>query len=162
MKYKHMKSIAIILILFVVSSSSIDAQNPIIQTNYTADPAPMVYNNKLYLYTSHDEDNSTWFTMDDWRLYSTNDMVNWTDHGTILKYTDFKWAKSDAWAQQCVERNGKFYMYVPLTTRENNRSAIGVAVADNPLGPFYDPLGKPLVQTDWGDIDPTVFIDDDG
>lgn len=157
-----MKSIAIILILFVVSSSSIDAQNPIIQTNYTADPAPMVYNNKLYLYTSHDEDNSTWFTMNDWRLYSTDDMVNWTDHGIILKYTDFKWAKSDAWAAQCVERNGKFYMYVPLTTLENNRSAIGVAVADSPLGPFYDPLGKPLVQTDWGDIDPTVFIDDDG
>ena len=69
------------------------AQNPIIQTNYTADPAPMVYNDKVYLYTTHDEDNSTWFTMNDWRLYTTSDMVNWTDHGAVLSYTDFSWAK---------------------------------------------------------------------
>lgn len=138
------------------------AQNPIIQTNYTADPAPMVYNDRLYLYTSHDEDGSTWFTMDNWKLYSTNDMVNWTDHGVILSYTDFEWGKSDAWAAQCVERDGKFYMYVPMISKINNRGAIGVAVADSPYGPFYDPLGKPLVQSEWGDIDPTVLIDDNG
>ena len=48
------------------------AQNPIVQTAYTADPAPLVYNDKLYLYTSHDEDDSTWFTMNDWKLYSTD------------------------------------------------------------------------------------------
>ena len=138
------------------------AQNPIIQTCYTAAPAPMVYNDKVYLYTTHDEDNSTWFTMDDWRLYTTNDMVNWTDHGAVLRYSDLSWAKGDAWAPQCIERNGKFYMYVPVISKINNRGAIGVAVADSPYGPFYDPLGKPLVQSEWGDIDPTVFIDDDG
>lgn len=141
---------------------SAHAQNPIIQTMYTADPAPMVYNDKMYLYTTHDEDGSTWFTMNDWKLYTTDDMVNWTDHGVVLKYTDFEWAKGDAWAAQCIERNGKFFMYVPVISKENNRGAIGVAVADSPYGPFYDPLGKPLVQTDWGDIDPTVMIDDDG
>lgn len=138
------------------------AQNPIIQTNYTADPAPMVYNDKVYLYTTHDEDNSTWFTMNDLKLYTTSDMVNWTDHGTVFAYTDFSWAKGDAWASQCIERGGKFYLYVPVTSGINNRPAIGVAVSDSPYGPFYDPLGKPLVQSDWGDIDPTVFIDDDG
>ena len=63
---------------------SATAQNPIVQTMYTADPAPMVYNGKMYLYTSHDEDESTWFTMNDWKLYSTEDMVNWTDHGVAL------------------------------------------------------------------------------
>lgn len=89
-------------------SGAVSAQNPIIQTNYTADPAPMVYNGRLYVYTTHDEDDSTWFTMNDWKVYSTNDMVNWTDHGTILSYNDFEWAKRDAWAAQCVERNGKF------------------------------------------------------
>ena len=151
-----------IITLYAAGSQNIQAQKPFVQTNYTADPAPMVYNDRMYVYTSHDEDNSTWFTMDDWRVYSTNDMVNWTDHGAILHYTHFTWARSDAWAPQCIERNGKFYMYVPLTSKENNRSAIGVAVANTPLGPFYDPLGKPLAQTDWGDIDPTVFIDDDG
>ena len=49
-----------------------------------------------------------------------------------------------------------------MKDRKSNRSAIGVAVADNPYGPFYDPIGAPLVQSSWGDIDPTVFIDDDG
>jgi len=157
-----MKIKSIILVLIMLASVSLYAQNPIIQTNYTADPAPMVYKDKLYLYTSHDEDNSTWFTMNDWRLYTTNDMVNWTDHGTVLAYTDFKWAKGDAWAPQCIERNGKFYMYVPMIA-QNNRPSIGVAVADSPYGPFFDPLGKPLVQTElYNDIDPTVFIDNDG
>ncbi|GAB3830449.1 hypothetical protein [Pontibacter rugosus] len=66
---------------FCLVSFLAQAQNPIIQTAYTADPAPMVYNDKLYLYTSHDEDGSTWFTMNDWKLYTTDDMVNWTDHG---------------------------------------------------------------------------------
>lgn len=156
-----MKSLFLSSLLVVMGTSGL-AQNPIIQTNYTADPAPMVYNDKVYLYTTHDEDNSTWFTMNDWRLYTTNDMVNWTDHGAVLSYTDFKWAKGDAWAPQCIERDGKFYMYVPMISNINNRGAIGVAVADSPYGPFYDPLGKPLVQSEWGDIDPTVFIDDDG
>ena len=67
-----MKSLFLSSLLVVVSTSGL-AQNPIIQTNYTADPAPMVYNDKVYLYTTHDEDNSTWFTMNDWRLYTTRD-----------------------------------------------------------------------------------------
>ncbi|MBT2620018.1 glycoside hydrolase family 43 protein [Chryseobacterium sp. ISL-6] len=138
----------------------VTAQNPIAQTAYTADPAPMVYNDRLYVYTTHDEDDSTWFTMNNWKVFSTNDMVNWTDHGVILSYNDFDWAKRDAWAAQCIERNGKFFMYVPMISKTNNKGAIGVAVADNPFGPFHDPLGKPLVQSEWGDIDPTVFLDD--
>lgn len=159
---KHYKPYLIALFASLFFDYEVFAQNPIIQTTYTADPAPMVYNDRLYVYTTHDEDESTWFNMNNWRVYSTNDMVNWTDHGVILSYTDFEWAKGDAWAAQCVEKNGKFYLYVPAISKTNNRGAIGVAVADSPLGPFYDPLGKPLVQSEWGDIDPTVFIDDDG
>lgn len=136
-------------------------QNPIIQTNYTADPAPMVHDGKVFLYTSHDEDASTWFTMNDWRLYTTEDMVNWTDHGTVLHYNAFEWAKMNAWAPAAVERNGQFYMYVPITARDG-RNGIGVAVADSPYGPFRDPLGKPLISNSQDDIDPAVFIDDDG
>ncbi|WP_111308206.1 glycoside hydrolase family 43 protein [Confluentibacter sediminis] len=155
-----MKKIIVILII-LLSYSIIEAQNPIVQTNYTADPAPMVYNGKVYLYTSHDEDESTWFTMNDWRLYTTEDMVNWTDHGAVLSYKEFSWGKMNAWAPQCIERKGKFYMYVPITDREG-KNGIGVAVADSPYGPFIDPLGKPLISNSNADIDPTVFIDDDG
>lgn len=159
MKEKVLNTLNIGLLLTGLSFS---AQNPIVQTAYTADPAPMVYNGRLYVYTTHDEDDSTWFTMNNWKVFSTNDMVNWTDHGVILSYNDFDWAKRDAWAAQCIERNGKFFMYVPMISKTNNKGAIGVVVADSPFGPFHDPLGKPLVQSEWGDIDPTVFIDDDG
>jgi arabinoxylan arabinofuranohydrolase len=150
----------LVVILLGICPGISMAQNPIIQTNYTADPAPLVYNGKVYLYTSHDENGSTWFTMNDWRLYSTEDMVNWTDHGAVLSYDDFDWAKYNAWAGQCIERNGKFYFFVPVTDRDR-RNGIGVAVGDSPYGPFYDPLGKPLVQNSMADIDPTVFIDED-
>ena len=143
------------------------ADNPIVQNIYTADPAPMVSGDTLYLYTSHDEDKlvKNFYTMNDWKCYSTKDMVNWTDHGTVLSRDDFKWMDTKdprAWAPQCVERNGKFYMYVPVH-KKNGGMVIGVGVSDKPTGPFVDAIGKPLVdEGDWNDIDPTVFIDDDG
>lgn len=133
------------------------ADNPIVQTIYTADPAPMVVGDTVYLCTSHDEDVTVddFFTMNDWRVYSSKDMVNWTDHGSPLSYHSFSWATGKAWAPHCVERDGKFYFYVPVS------DAIGVAVADNPLGPYEDAIGEPLVQN-YQYIDPTVFVDDDG
>ena len=136
------------------------ADNPIIQTIYTADPAPLVYNGRVYLYTGRDEDNSTYFTMKQWRVWSSADMVNWTDHGSPLSLTSFSWASNNAWAGQTVYRNGKFYWYVPMTVRATGQMGIGVAVSTSPTGPFTDAIGHPLVSN--GQIDPTVFIDDDG
>ncbi len=59
------------------------AENPLIQTNYTPDAAPMVYNDTVFLYTGHDEDNATGFIMYNYLLYTSTDLVNWTDHGVI-------------------------------------------------------------------------------
>jgi hypothetical protein len=87
-------------------------------------------------------------------------MVNWTDHGSVLSYKDFEWSRGDAWAGQCIYRNGKFYYYLPVN-QKNGGNAIGVAVSDSPTGPFKDALGKPLL-TGYGYIDPTVYIDNDG
>ncbi|WP_438022156.1 glycoside hydrolase family 43 protein [Sorangium sp. So ce233] len=142
--------------------SAARADNPIVQTFYTADPAPMVHEGTLYLYTSHDEDVSVnnFYTMNDWRLYSTTDMVNWTDHGSPASYRTFRWGTGDAWAPQGIARNGKYYLYVPLNNATGAR--IGVGVSDNVAGPFMDPLGKELAATGSGNIDPTVFVDDDG
>lgn len=136
------------------------ADNPFVQTLYTADPAPMVYDGALYVYTSHDEDGASYYEMNDWRLYKTTDMQNWTDLGSPMGYKTFSWATGDAWAGQCIERNGKFYYYVPVAV--NGGTAIGVGVADKPEGPFKDAIGKPLVGPGYGNIDPTVFIDNDG
>ncbi|MBR7037960.1 MAG: family 43 glycosylhydrolase [Oscillospiraceae bacterium] len=139
------------------------ADNPIVQDIYTSDPAPMVYGDTLYVYTGHDADGADNFVMPDWQCRSTTDMQNWTDHGTILSYKDFSWAQEDtAWAAQCIERNGKFYLYVTLVPAATGGRAIGVAVADSPTGPFKDAIGKPLCGPNWDFIDPTVFIDDDG
>jgi hypothetical protein len=138
------------------------ADNPIIQTKYTADPAPMVYNDTVFLYTSHDEDDATGFKMFNWMLYTSTDMVNWTDHGIIASLQTFSWSTNNgAWAPQCVYKKGKFYLYCPVA-QKNGSMAIGVAVSDSPYGPFTDPLGKPLIANSRDDIDPTVFIDDDG
>src|SRR5687767_7761147 len=136
------------------------ADNPIVQTIYTADPAPIVHDGRVYLYTGHDEDGSTWFTMREWRVYSSADMVNWTDHGSPMNLATFSWASADAWAGHVAQRNGRFYWYVPVKNRATGRMAIGVGVSDSPTGPFRDALGRPLVEN--GEIDPNVFIDDDG
>jgi len=142
--------------------SAARADNPIVQTNYTADPAPMLHEGTLYLYTSHDEDVSVdnFYTMNDWRLYSTEDMVNWTDHGSPAGLHTFSWATDNAWAPQGIFRNDKYYLFVPLNN--NTGARIGVSVSANVAGPFMDPLGKQLAATGSGNIDPTVFIDDDG
>ena len=137
-----------------------NAQNPIIQTKFTADPAPLVYHDTVFLFTGHDEDNAFGFMMKDWLLYTSTDMVNWTDRGVVASLKDFKWLNADngAWALQCVQRNGKFYLYCPVP----DGKGIGVLVADSPYGPFKDPIGKPLIKNSKEDIDPTVLIDDDG
>ena len=139
------------------------ADNPLVQTSYTSDPAPLVYDGVFYMYTGHDADGAKDYVMPDWKCFSSTDMQNWTDHGTILPESTFEWAgENSAWAAQCIERDGKFYMYVTVVPKNGGGRAIGVAVADSPIGPFKDALGKPLCGPDWAFIDPTVFIDNDG
>jgi arabinoxylan arabinofuranohydrolase len=148
------------------------AANPVVRDRYTADPAVLVDNGRLYLYTGHDEagENATTFHMRDWRVYSTCDMRTWVDHGSPLSVASFAWASKDAFAADVTKKNGKYYMYVPVRRAADNAFAIGVAVADQPAGPFADARGTPLITNDmtletpnyWDDIDPAVFVDDDG
>ena len=137
------------------------ANMPVVQTKFTADPAPVVINGKVFLYTTHDEDGAGGFQMFDWLLYTSDDMVNWEDHGAVASLDDFKYydGKNGAWAEQVIEANGAYYMYCPI-----HGHGIGVLMSDSPYGPFSDPLGEPLVwqKEHWNDIDPTVWIDDDG
>ena len=156
--------IAMVLAIVTVWSSVCLADNPVVQTKFTADPAPIVVGDTVYLITSHDEDDARGFHMMDWLCYSSKDMVNWTDHGAIASLATFPWAvqANDAWAPQCVERDGKFYLYVPISVKGWPKNVIAVAVADNPLGPYKDVLGHPLIDKANGYIDPTAFVDDDG
>ena len=155
------KSAAIAALMLLATGAK--AQNPFVQTWCTSDPAPMVHNGTMYVYTGHDEDGADFFWMQEWRVYSTQDMVNWQDHGSPLALETFSWADDRAWAGQTIERDGKFYWYICAHSKISNGMAIGVAVSDSPTGPFKDALGKPLFENgSWDHIDPTVMIDDDG
>ncbi|MEO6359472.1 MAG: glycoside hydrolase family 43 protein [Sphingomicrobium sp.] len=146
--------------------------NPIIRDRFTADPAPLVVGDTLYLYTGHDQAaDGVMFDMRDWLVFSTKDMKTWTPHAPIMKATDFKWAKEAAWASQAIEKNGKFYFYAAVGHDDSHPGmAIGVAVSDSPTGPFTDARGSALITNQmtpegthtWEDIDPTVYTDDDG
>jgi len=146
--------------------------NPVIRYKYTADPAAMVYKNIFYLYTGHDvcPPGQERYVMNDWCVFSSEDMKTWTEHPTPLHVSDFKWARGDAWASQVIERNGKFYWYVAVEHGSIPGKAIGVAVSDSPTGPFKDAKGSAIITNNlttkytkisWDDIDPTVIIDDD-
>jgi len=144
--------------------------NPIITTKYTADPSAIVYGDKVYLYTGHDEapPGKEGYMMNEWLCFSSTDMVTWTEHASPLKVKDFAWAKADAWASQVIERNGKFYWYAAVEHATVQGKAIAVAVAEKPEGPFKDARGAALITNDmtsaeskmmWDDIDPSVIID---
>ena len=166
-----LESILDSLMLQSAVKGEISLNLPLFQTKYTADPAPLVVGDRLFLFTSHDaspedipdlnEKSSAGFFMYDWLLWSTTDMVNWTEHGAVASLKDIPWRSREngAWAIQTVERDGKYYLYAPL-----HGHGIAVLKADSPYGPFEDPLGKPLVwdQSNWFDIDPSVYTDTDG
>jgi hypothetical protein len=146
-------------------------QNPLFTDAFTADPAATVIGDRLYLYVGQDKATpGGWFNMPNWLCYSTTDMKSWTAHGPVLAAKDFVNANSGAaWAAQVVQKEGKFYFYVTLDRPEGH--FITVAMGDSPTGPFNEATpGKPLITdamtTDShranSDIDPTVFIDDDG
>ncbi|MEL0456301.1 family 43 glycosylhydrolase [Flavobacteriaceae bacterium SZ-1-7] len=154
-------SLTVLLVLMVIQGF---AQNPFITHMYTADPSARVFNDTLYVFPSHDKDDAVKFTMEDWHVFSTTDMKTWTDHGVAFSLNDLNWATFQAWAPDCIYRNGKYYFYYPV-----EHSKIGVAVGDKPYGPFKDPLNEPLIHTNSEGvvcnrdfIDPAVFIDDDG
>ena len=158
-----MKKLLFTLLTFHFSLFTSSAQNPFVQTWCTSDPAPMVHDGTMYVYTGHDEDGADFFWMQEWRVYSTQDMVNWQDHGSPLALESFSWADDRAWASQTIERDGKFYWYICAHSKLSGGMAIGVAVSDSPTGPFRDAIGKPLYEDGkWDHIDPTVMIDDDG
>lgn len=172
------KKIAAFFIL-IASTISMNAQqvivskgNPIITDKYTADPAALVYGDSVYLYAGHDvaPRNKHTYEMHEWLCYSSSDLITWKEHPSPLNVKAFSWSKGDAWASQVIERNGKFFWYVATEHASVHGKAIGIAVADNPRGPFKDARGTALITNDmtkatdisWDDIDPSVFIDDDG
>ena len=144
------------------------AQNPIINSQFTADPTARVFNGKIYLYPSHDipspiEKLKTWFCMPDYHVFSSSNLTDWEDHGVIVSQDKVPWVQDGSytmWAPDCVCKDGKYYFYFPAAPKgEEKGFGVGVAIADHPEGPFM-PMWKPIEGIHG--IDPCVLIDRDG
>ncbi|GAB3665468.1 glycoside hydrolase family 43 protein [Echinicola sediminis] len=146
--------------------------NPVITEKFTADPAAIVHQDTVFLYVGHDQKEPPHhgYEMHEWLIYSSTDMVNWEERAAVDVKETFSWAADDAWAAEVIEKDGKFYWFVTVSHKDIHGKAIGIAVADSPVGPWKDALGHALITNDmttdakisWDDIDPTVYIDDDG
>ncbi len=154
--------------LAVATPTRTVADYPIASHRHLADPAAMVYDGRVYIYCSNDDDSPLegGYDMKSLVCVSSSDLKNWTDHGEVIRVPGAASWATHTWAPAAIERNGKFYLYFA-----NNGSNIGVAVSDSPAGPFVDPIGRPLVTANTPGVlpaqniwvfDPAVFIDDDG
>ena len=143
------------------------AQNPIIRDQFAADPTARVFNNKVYVYPSHDifppeGQRQDWFCMEDYHVFSSENLTDWTDHGMIVTQNKVPWVRPDSysmWAPDCVYRNGKYYFYFPSAPKDGRGFGIGVAVADSPEGPF---TCEPEPIKGISGIDPCVLLASDG
>ena len=143
------------------------AQNPVITDLFSADPTARVFNNKVYVYPSHDilppeGQRQDWFCMEDYHVFSSENLTEWTDHGMIVTQNKVPWVRPNSysmWAPDCVYRNGKYYFYFPSSPASGGGFAVGVAIADNPEGPFV-PEPQPIKGVNG--IDPCVLQASDG
>jgi hypothetical protein len=163
---------SMMLVLVLTQVNQLHAQNPIVRDQFSADPSARVFGNKVYVFPSHDilategKGRVGWFCMEDYHVFSSSNLTDWTDHGMIITQNKIPWVRPDSysmWAPDCIERNGKYYFYFPTSPKDTSAYGrgftVGVAVADKPEGP-YTPEQTPIKGVHG--IDPNVFIDKDG
>ena len=154
-------------VVLCLAATAANAQNPIIRDQFTADPTARVFNDKVYLYPSHDivppaGQRQDWFCMEDYHVFSSENLTDWTDHGVIVTQNKVPWVRPDSysmWAPDCIERNGKYYFYFPSAPKDGRGFGVGVAIADRPEGPF---ICEPEPIKGINGIDPCVLQASDG
>jgi len=169
---KSFKPFLLVLSSFIIFSSNYTfAQNPVIRNQFTADPAARVFNDTVYLYTSHDilanknRGRVGWFCMEDYHVFSSTNLTDWTDHGVIVSQDKVPWVNSKAyamWAPDCIYKNGKYYLYFPAPAKGTGFRrgfSIGVAVSNTPYGHFT-PQPEPIKGVHG--IDPNILISKSG
>jgi hypothetical protein len=168
-KNTHLLSVAALLLYNGLAF----AQNPVVRDQFSADPSARVFNGRVYVFPSHDilaqkgKGRPGWFCMEDYHVFSSSDLTNWTDHGVIVSQNKVEWVDSTSysmWAPDCIFRNGKYYFYFPANNKNINMNgrkgfSIGIAISDKPEGPYIPQL-EPIKGAPG--IDPNVFIDKDG
>lgn len=137
--------------------------NPVFPGWY-ADPEGAVFGDEYWIYPTYSAPFDDQTYMD---AFSSKDLVNWTKHSKVLSKENISWLRSALWAPAVIQANGQYYFFFGANNILSNDEigGIGVAVADNPAGPFKDVLGKPLIGkivNGAQPIDQFVFRDDDG
>lgn len=157
----------------------LDDTNPLMTQRFGADPYAMVYEDRVYFYMTADSfeydaagniKENSYSTINKINVISTDDMINFTDHGSIYaagaggaaKWARNSWAPAAAW--KMIDGKPKFFLYFA-----DAGGGIGVLTSDSPTGPFTDPLGKGLITRNTPNcanvlwlFDPAVLVDDDG
>ena len=151
------------LALLALAVAPVAANTLIFSLRYTADPAPVVVNDTMYITMTHDLNGATSYNMYDYSQMSTTDAVNFVDHGIVFDARTAQWGPKGAWAQQIIQMESGFYLYWPNILTHEQGDGVGVAFSPNITGPFVDftPDYYPGTFMLAGD-DPTVFRDDDG
>ena len=136
--------------------------NPLFPGWY-ADPEGVVFGNEYWIYPTWSRPFDEQLFMD---AFSSRDLVHWTRHEKVLSKENISWLRRALWAPSVIEKDGTYYFYFGANDmHEKGEGGIGVAVADNPAGPFKDALGHPLIDeviNGAQPIDQFVFKDDDG
>ena len=164
-----MKILKTLLGMALICPTVMLAQNPLVNTQFTADPTARVFGDRVYVYPSHDipapEDyaRKDWFCMADYHVYSSDNLTDWTDLGMILSQENVPWGNPKAysmWAPDCVQGpDGRYYFYFPNAPKDGRGFGVGVAIADSPTGPFV-PQEKNIDGI--SGIDPCVLQASDG
>jgi hypothetical protein len=139
---------------------------PLVSHIHTADPSAHVFNDKIYIYPSHDidageafDDLGSHFAMEDYHVFSMDDINSEAvDHGLALHVNDVPWAERQMWAPDAAHKEGNYYLFFPAKDYEGI-FRIGVAVSDSPTGPFKP---QPEAIKNSFSIDPAVYEDNDG
>jgi hypothetical protein len=154
-----LKGILILLFSLFIGQTLSAQNNPILKKGeagflYLADPAAEVYNDKVYVYCSHDQDTAVSYSpMQDYVVMESSDLRTWTNHGVVLKPRKYSWANGQMNAPDVAYKDGWYYFYFPY-----DKTYIGVAKSRTPIGPWEEAVTDKITTI----FDPTVFIDDDG
>ena len=157
-----MKLLLLMAMAVLPAALPVRAGNPIVPGVGLTDPFVIIYGDRAFVYATHDFSPAhQGFLMKDWWVWSSTDLVHWKQAGTLQPEATFLRRPFDeCWGTSAASQHGRYYWYFSAGPTQ-----IGVVEAGSPVGPWTDPLGKPLVPkvlTPTEERDPAILMDDDG
>lgn len=152
---------ALVLLVFLNANGQSTSSNPVFKGWY-ADPEAAVFDGQYWIFPTYSAKYNEQVFLD---AFSSRDLVTWTKHARIIDTAQVKWARRAMWAPAIIEKDKKFFLFFSANDIQNDKEygGIGVAVSDNPEGPFTDHLTRPLVDKFYNGAQPIdQFVFQDG